>query len=330
MRRSLRSPFLLLVLLAGCMPTLSGLDDDDVTAPADDDDTVPQSYVVVEPDALDFGAVDVPGPSMLELTLRNQGTGDLRIESVVSTNTDLFSLLNGDSFDVLVAPDEQTALQVGFTPGWNGEMSGTLTIGTNDPIAGDIEIPLTGTGVAPAIDLWPVSYDFGNLPIGCPAAVEFTIGNEGAATLRIHAVEYEDFGAGGDLDMVHGLLLPLDLEPGQTAGGVLSYLPHDAEPDSGQLTVTSDDPVSPSWSVAQFGLGHAASTQTDELVASADQAVFSPSATPVVETIEVGVAGVPVFIGWSWDAGQEAVVFDAEHLPGDGVAVALEYSPWGC
>lgn len=139
---------LLLVLAAGCPPILNiGDDDDDTGDPGDDDDTEPQAYVWVDPTELDFGVVQVPGQATGDVEVGNNGTGDLQIESIVFSNTQVFSLLNGSDFDVLLAPDETTTLEIGFEPLGDGEVSESMVVATTDPIAPEIVVQLNGTGV---------------------------------------------------------------------------------------------------------------------------------------------------------------------------------------
>ena len=56
---------------------------------------------------------------------------------------------------------------------------------------------------------------------------------------------------------------------------------------------------------------------------------FELSQTPVEETIEVRLNGVPVFVGWVYDSALNAVVFDLDHVPENGDGIEIEYTVLG-
>ncbi len=326
--------FALALPLLGCPPSLNpdpvvpGLDDDDV-APVDDDDTVAQPYVLVEPDELDFGVVEVGIQATGEVQVSNNGTGDLQIQSIVFSNTDLFALVNGSDFDVLLAPDESTELIVGFTPQWNGEVTGTMVVATDDPIAPEVTVTLQGIGVAGELYVEPASYDFGPTPIGCERTLDVSLANVGAPTLTITGVDFEDVSGNGELSLHHDLDFPL------LVGAAIyilevRYLPTDLEPDIGNLSVYANDSQGSPLVVNQYGQGSLGAEGADTWTGDGSTATFTPSATPVPDTLEVSLNSTPIYIGWSWDAAGGAIVFDAEHIPADGDTVAATYTVWGC
>ena len=53
------------------------------------------SYLVVNPDTIDFGKVDINNYRTLNLKLKNEGTTSIRIDSIVSTNPDFSYILGG-------------------------------------------------------------------------------------------------------------------------------------------------------------------------------------------------------------------------------------------
>ena len=59
------------------------------------------------------------------------------------------------------------------------------------------------------------------------------------------------------------------------------------------------------------------------------QDTFELSAAPVVETIEVEVNGVPVYVGWIHDLVINAVIFDADYVPDTGDLVTIRYNLLG-
>lgn len=53
------------------------------------------SYLVVNPDTIDFGKVDINNYRTLSLKLKNEGTTSIRIDSIISTNPDFSYILGG-------------------------------------------------------------------------------------------------------------------------------------------------------------------------------------------------------------------------------------------
>lgn len=64
-------------------------------------------------------------------------------------------------------------------------------------------------------------------------------------------------------------------------------------------------------------------------VAGTSDAMFPLSVHPVVETLTVSVNGTPASIGWDHDDVLNAIIFQAEYVPGAGDAIEVCYSPLG-
>ena len=323
---------LLALLALGCPPQLNsspGLDDDDDdTTGDDDDDTQPQPYVWIDPTELDFGIIQVGGEGAGQVEVGNNGTGDLQIQSLVFSNTQVFSLLNGSDFDVLVAAGESTRLVVGFSPQWDGAVSGTLVIATDDPITPEITVQLTGTGVGGALDVQPISYDFGATPIGCERTLEVRVSNTGAP-MYIEAIEFEDVAAQGEMTLHHALDFPLLIGAAIFTVEV-RYLPIDLEPDIGTLSVSTDDPINSPIVVNQYGQGTLGADGSDAWSGDGVLVAFDLEVLPVPDTLEVSLNSVPVFTGWTYDSAANAVTFDADHVPASGDTIEATYTVWGC
>ena len=56
---------------------------------------------------------------------------------------------------------------------------------------------------------------------------------------------------------------------------------------------------------------------------------FELSQTPVEESIEVRMNGVPLFVGWTYNSGLQAIVFDVDHVPENGDTLEFEYTVLG-
>ena len=101
----------------------------------------------------DFGEVYVDSVAWWSFTIYNLGTADLSISSMRSDHTDFGIAFPTAEFPP-IAPNDSVAVMVRFQPSSTGELRGTLTVSSNDPDEGSLEVTLTGTGIpAPVSDL---------------------------------------------------------------------------------------------------------------------------------------------------------------------------------
>jgi hypothetical protein len=56
---------------------------------------------------------------------------------------------------------------------------------------------------------------------------------------------------------------------------------------------------------------------------------FELSQTPVEPSIEVRMNNVPLFVGWTYNSGLQAIVFDVDHVPENGDSLQIEYTVLG-
>jgi len=86
--------------------------------------------MVVSPKEVTFGTLFLGESSTGEISIYNQGTGDLTVTSAITgVNADLFLETGGCS---TIAPGERCILTVAFTPTSEGKKEATLTISSND------------------------------------------------------------------------------------------------------------------------------------------------------------------------------------------------------
>ncbi len=107
--------------------------------------------IYTDPEAIDFGVVEIGSSSEENLYLANYGTGDLVIEDVeVSDDVTNFALVLDPSGSVLPPGGESGLAVVSFEPSYDGPLYGTVTISTNDPANPEFEVTLSGEGDAPS------------------------------------------------------------------------------------------------------------------------------------------------------------------------------------
>ncbi len=246
-----------LVGLCACNPEYGVTPDPDIIDPPHQDG---DPAIEVDPPSIDFGTVDVlEGGELVELVqISNVGDADLHIQDLSLEHTDTpfdFAAIGS----VLLAPGDVTELQVSFHPGTSGQQQTSLIIASDDPQRGITTVALSGEGIAPAIDIDPVSFDFGTDWVGCDNELDLTITNVGSAPLMIE--DYSYYTASnellfGGIDDINGEDAGLmSLEPGEYTEIFVSYQPIDDIDDMGYLAVDSNDPDQPTVQVSQQGGG---------------------------------------------------------------------------
>ncbi|NQU05250.1 MAG: choice-of-anchor D domain-containing protein, partial [Calditrichaeota bacterium] len=100
--------------------------------------------IAVEPEALNFGEVITSRTVEEILTISNGGSADLTVTGI-SIDGDGFSVDFEDEF--VIEPEDSCELVVSFAPEEEGDYEGTLTITSDDPDEGELEVHLSGAGV---------------------------------------------------------------------------------------------------------------------------------------------------------------------------------------
>ncbi|MBV9303612.1 MAG: choice-of-anchor D domain-containing protein [Acidobacteriaceae bacterium] len=118
------------------------------------------------------------------VTLTNTGTGTLTISSIAATGDYAETNTCGSS----VAAGGNCTINVTFHPTATGTRTGTVAI-TDNASGSPQSISLTGTGVAPAVNLSATSLTFSTQLLGTTSAAKpVTLKNTGTATLNITSI----------------------------------------------------------------------------------------------------------------------------------------------
>lgn len=222
-----------------------------------EDDSAPD--IVVSPESRDFDALPVDGATTQtqEFTITNQGDAALQITDVALDDpTAPFTL--SSLGNVLVEAGGTTAFTVTFQPITAEPVEATVFVESNDPDEPSVPLPLTGSGIAPQIELAPTDYNFGSPNVGCDNLVPLTIRNVGNADLVVSELRYvtaSESEIGVDPDEAVNGPLPWTIAAGDSLSVNMSYYPLDAYADDGYLTVASNDPNQPEAQAHQSGAG---------------------------------------------------------------------------
>jgi hypothetical protein len=191
--------------------------------------------LAVTQDVVDFGETMQVGESRsATLTVQNSGTVNLVVSRIQSD-------LAGITFDtdsLTVAPGASRELTITLTPLEDGDLTGSVSLVTNDPDQETHLIPLqqiTVKTLLPAVSLLSSDLDFGDIEIGRQASRTATVRNDGEGTLQITGVT-------SDLSEVSVTPAAATVLPGDTVDLVLSLTVASEGAFSGDLQISSNDP----------------------------------------------------------------------------------------
>ncbi len=206
--------------------------------------------IAIAPDVLSFGDTPVDYSTGLDLTVINSGQVDGNLSNFAIEAP--FSIV-GDP-ETVVPKNGQINIPLQFLPTTYQEYAGAISIDTDDPDHGTVTATLTGTGVyapTPSICVDPLALDFGAVVPGSVPEGFFVISNCGDGALDITSMTQ----AGSGAFVVTGDPTGFSLASGQDSNIIVQYAPTTSQGDSGSLTITSNDPVTPTTTVTFIGNG---------------------------------------------------------------------------
>jgi uncharacterized repeat protein (TIGR01451 family) len=209
--------------------------------------------IEVTPTDIDFGAVQVNSySSPRSVTVTNQGVLNLVI-GALAINNSRFHISSGDISGRTMAPGESANITIIFNPIAAGAQSANLTIPSNDPDQGILNVTLRGTGTAiPDISVAPVSIDFGTVTIGYTSSIyTVTVNNTGNSVLNITGVTISN----GQFTIYGNNISGQAIASGTSANISLIFTPTATGAQSAVLTIASDDPDENPVNVALSGTG---------------------------------------------------------------------------
>ncbi|MCB2204641.1 choice-of-anchor D domain-containing protein [bacterium] len=183
---------------------------------------------------ISFGSVVVNKSATKTITLSNIGGEDVSIASVTSDDPQ-FSMAAASS---TIAPGADVSAELRFEPTAKGSFNARITIESNSVTSPDV-ITLTGEALAfPGIETDHPALAFGQVNVGSTKVIALTISNPGSDTLSITDISpsSSDF----TVDIASQIL-----PPGASFVDSVRFSPPNEGSFSGQLTITSNAPTSP-------------------------------------------------------------------------------------
>ncbi len=228
-----------------------------LTAAITGDESAPR--VVLNPEKLEFGALDIDEAKELEFTIKNAGNANLVLSSVAKNGSTLeiwndVTVVTQVAADTVVVPhegndDNAIAVTVRFKPtksyaATNGTI-GSIVVASNDPQNPAAEVKIFGDPKAPKLQVTPPELvDFGVVAQGHTSKRSLIFTNTGTSALQVTGVALAD-AAGGEFSILDapedpmvigaGDFRTVDLQYKNTGGAVNEVV-------NGKLAFASNDP----------------------------------------------------------------------------------------
>ena len=209
-----------------------------------------QAVVSLSPTSVSFGNQQVGIASTAQVvTLTNTGNASLSITGIkiASTNTADFSETN--TCPSSLAANASCTISVIFKPTKTGNRSSTVKL-TDNAAGSPQTVPLSGTGVAPAVTLTPIGLSFAGVLVGTSStAAPVTVTNSGTAALTISSIV-----ATGDFSQTNNCTAPV--AAGASCTITVVFTPTAVWSRGGSIMITDNAYNNPQQAVFLVGMGN--------------------------------------------------------------------------
>ncbi|MEW6435154.1 MAG: choice-of-anchor D domain-containing protein [Myxococcota bacterium] len=214
--------------------------------------------ILVEPEerAIDFG--EVPRRSSRKVTVRvaNVGGQTLNLTNVavrdLSGNLKV-TLPNGMSTATLL-PLQRLSIELQLDGTNAGVVDGALILDSNDPMRGNLEVPIIGTVTEPRLLASPMTIDWGVVPMGWAVSKPVELRNVGFGSLTVKNITF--VGGTSSLYTFKNLPpLPAVLPRESRLAFEVEFRAETAAAFMGSVSIETDDPVNPFQEVALSATG---------------------------------------------------------------------------
>ncbi|MFK8030264.1 MAG: beta strand repeat-containing protein [Gammaproteobacteria bacterium] len=210
---------------------------------------VPVPDIAVDVASLAYGSVLFSDVGELTLTVTNNGTADLNIASSTIAPAGEFSATTACG---VVVPSASCTIDVTYRPTVQGDVSATLTIASDDPDTPQLDVSLTGSGVAPEpeIEFSENALDFGSIVADMTNSIDLIISNTGMADLVISSLTL----SGTNQSLFSQVNDCATVVMNDSCTVTVTYAPTDAGAAVATLTVVSSDADEASVDIGLTGL----------------------------------------------------------------------------
>jgi len=208
-----------------------------------------QAAIQVTPGSFSFGSLVVGKKISQTATISNTGNTSINV-TAASVSSGQFAV-SGISMPLALPVGQSSTFQVWFDPSAAGTVTGTLTVQTDSGVSSG-QVTLSGVATTPPqqISLSSTTLNLGSAIVGTTLNGSLTLTNTGGANLIISLISVNAGPFG-----ISGIATPRTIVPGGSATMNVSFTPTTAGSDSGSINITSNDPNSPTATVALTGIG---------------------------------------------------------------------------
>ncbi len=190
-------------------------------------------------DKIDFGRVKAGWPTVLSYPLGNTGQAALELFSMEISAVRYTATVGGIPPPATIEPGQTDSLTITFEPTRAATYSGELKIVTNDQARGELNIPVTGTGVFPVALLSTAAVAFDTVEAGSADTLVFSIASTGEMPLLAWGWSID----GGGFSVLTADTL--EIPPADSADVQVRFAPLNGGAHSATLSFTTDDAVPP-------------------------------------------------------------------------------------
>ncbi len=180
------------------------------------------------------------------LNVCNTGGGPLTVLPITSSSAAFSVVAPTGGFPLSVGAGSCFPLQVKFTPTGPGPANATLTVPSDDPSNLTVNVAVQANVGAPkAVTAIADTGNFGEL-CADPSAyrdLPITINNSGSCTLTVTSIASS---SPADFEVAQVLNFPMSIAPGASTVVPIRFHPSSPGAKSGQITIATNDPTTPS------------------------------------------------------------------------------------
>ena len=214
-----------------------------------------QPAVTLSPTSLSFGNQVVGTTSSAQvITLTNTGTSSLSLTTIKLSGGNRTDYSQTNTCGGSLAVNASCTISVKFTPLAIGSRTSTVSI--SDNAAGSPQsVPLSGTGVAPAVTLSPLSLLFSGVLVGKSSSTQtVTVSNTGTASLTV--TEIDAFGDFSQTNNCTGAAIAA----GSSCKITVTFSPTGTWSRDGTIVITDNAYNAPQQVVFLVGMGNSGTT----------------------------------------------------------------------
>jgi hypothetical protein len=286
----------------------------------------PQSAIQVIPEALDFGSVAVGKQVSHAAAVVNNSKTLVTLTKASISDTE-FSI-SGLQFPLSLHPGQKSNFMIWYKGGSRtGKARGTLSF-NGKPGSPNLVVLTASTGSSnPQLTVSSASHDFGNVTVDTVANAALTLTNSGAANLTISHLAVSGKGFEASTNKA-----PTTVPAGGNVVVGLSFSPSTSGNFSGALAISSDDPNTPTATVALAGT--ATNQSIGKLIATPAALNFNnvhvgSTASAVTTLKNVGTGNVTLSqINLSGSGfSTSGIATPVLVVPGESLTLTVKYSP---